>query len=91
MVIIYVRDRDEWDSLRRFWRRLMIAIRDRLTNVGKQPYRPIRVDGNVWAVVVEDGAGTVDDFLVSFGFRYDLLLHFERRQGDLEAIEKPST
>ena len=38
------------------------------------------------AVVVEDGAGTVDDFLVALDLRHDLLLHLQRRQGDLESL-----
>src|SRR5712691_3123395 len=41
------------------------------------------MDGNVRAVVVEDSAGAVDDFLVALDLRHDLLLHIQRRQGDL--------
>ena len=47
-------------------------------------HRPVGVDGDVGAVVVEDGAGAVDDFLVALDLRHDLLLHVQRRQGDLE-------
>ena len=47
-------------------------------------HRPVGVDGDVGAVVVEDGAGAVDDFLVALDLRHDLLLHLQRRQGDLE-------
>ncbi len=39
------------------------------------------------AVVVEDGAGAVDDFLVALDLRHDLLLHLQRRQGDLEFLD----
>jgi len=38
----------------------------------------------VGAVVVEDGAGAVDDFLVALDLRHDLLLHLQRGEGDLE-------
>ena len=48
-------------------------------------HRPVGVDGDVGAVVVEDGAGAVDDFLVALDLRHDLLLHLQRRQGDLDA------
>jgi len=33
--------------------------------------------------VVEDGTGAVDDFLIALNLRHDLLLHLQRRQGDL--------
>ena len=39
------------------------------------------------AVVVEDGAGAVDNFLVALDLRHDLLLHRKRRQGDLEVFD----
>ena len=42
-------------------------------------HRPVGVDGDVGAVVVEDGAGAVDDFLVALDLRHDLLLHLQRR------------
>ena len=47
-------------------------------------HRPIWVDGDVGAVVVYDGAGAVYDFLVTFNLGDDLLLHLQRRKGDLE-------
>ena len=51
-------------------------------------HRPVGVDGDVGAVVVEDGAGAVDDFLVALDLRHDLLLHLQRRQGDFVASFK---
>ena len=50
-------------------------------------HRPVGVDGDVGAVVVEDGAGAVDDFLVALDLRHDLLLHLQRRQGDLDLLD----
>lgn len=38
-------------------------------------------------VVVEDGAGAVDDFLIALDLRNDLLLHLHRRQGDLDSLQ----
>ena len=40
--------------------------------------------GDVGAVLVEDGARAVDDFLVALDLCYDLLLHVQRWQGDLK-------
>ena len=48
-------------------------------------HRPVGMDGDVGAVVVEDGAGAVDDFLVALDLRHDLLLHLQRRQGNFDA------
>ena len=49
---------------------------------------PIGVDGDVGAVVVEDGAGTVDDFLVVLDLRHDFLLHLQWRQGDFDFTDR---
>ena len=38
-------------------------------------------------VVVENGAGTINDFLVAANFCHNLLLHVERREGDLKFSE----
>ena len=43
--------------------------------------------GDVGAVVVEDGAGAVDDFLVALDLCHDFLLHLQRRQGDLDSTQ----
>ncbi|KPV54491.1 hypothetical protein SE17_03400 [Kouleothrix aurantiaca] len=40
------------------------------------------------AVVVEDGAGTVDDALVALDFCDDCALDVERREGDLKVFYK---
>ncbi len=39
------------------------------------------------AVVVEDGAGAVNDLLVALDLRHDLLLHLQRREGNLDSLE----
>ena len=38
---------------------------------------------NMRTVVLDDGPRPVNDLLVAFDLRDDLLLHFQRRQGDL--------
>jgi len=37
-------------------------------------FRPVGVDGDVGTIVVEDGAGTVEDFLVALNLRHNLLI-----------------
>ena len=59
------------------------------SSVEAAPVRMQVVDGDVRAVVVEDGAGAVDDFLVALDLRHDLLLHLQRRQGDLVITNPP--
>ena len=56
------------------------------TDFTERHHRPVGVDGDVGAVVVEDGAGAVDDFLVALDLRHDLLLHLQRRQRDLDRL-----
>ena len=46
------------------------------------------MDGDLGAIVVEDGAGAVDDFLVALDLRYDLPLYLQRRQGDFDLSER---
>ena len=41
--------------------------------------------------VGEDGASTVDDFLVALNHRHDLLLHFQRWQWNPESVKNPRT
>ena len=41
------------------------------------------MDGDVGTVIVEDFASAVDNFLVALNLRHNLLLHLQRRQGDL--------
>ena len=66
----------------------MCAVRDLGCNFVQFMNRPVGMDGDVRPVVVDDGAGTVDDFLVARDLRHDLLLHLQRRQGDLEFGER---
>ena len=58
-----------------------------VASFSKGHHRPVGVDGDVGAVVVEDGASAVDDFLVALDLRHDLLLHLQRRQGNLEVLD----
>lgn len=62
----------------------MIAISNGLANVCQSNYWPFRLDGDVGVVVVEDGAGSGDDFLVALNLRHNLLLHIQRRQGNVD-------
>ena len=49
-------------------------------------HRPVGVNGDVGAVVVEDGASAIDDFLAALNLGHNLLLHIQRRQGDLTCV-----
>ena len=69
---------DEWDSAGGFLGRLSSVVNEP-TNLSEFHFWPVGVDGDLGAVVVEDGAGAVNDFLVALDLCHDLLLHLRRR------------
>lgn len=67
--------------------RAVVRAISHIANHTKRHHRPVGVDRNVGAVVVEDGASTIDDFLVALDLRHDLRLHLQWRQRNLEFFE----
>jgi hypothetical protein len=46
------------------------------------------MDGDVWTVVIEDSSGAVNDILIAFDLRHDLLLHVYGRQRNLKRRQR---